>query len=276
MTRHVYVPDTQVRPGVTTDHLAWVSAYIVEKLPDSIIVGGDWWDFPSLSSYEQPGGMALEGARVQDDIEVGNLNFKNFCAPIKDEIQRQRKNRLKKIWQPRCEFTDGNHEDRADRVASSSAKWQGVIGSDKCDTQFFVRRPFLEIVWIDGVAYSHYFANQHSGKPIGGTAQNRLTKIGSSFVQGHQQGLDMGLKVLGNGKTIAGTVAGSCYVHIEKYRGRQGQQHFRGIMVLNEVQDGGYLHMPVSLDFLCRKYEGMTLHAYHKAKYPNQDWEHLL
>jgi len=273
LTRHIYVPDTQVRPGVPTDHLAWVAAYIVEKQPDTIVVGGDWWDFPSLSSYEQPGSMALEGARVQDDIWVGNEAFKKFAAPIRLEVTRQRKR--KDPWRPKCLFTDGNHEDRADRVASGSAKWQGVIGSDLCDTQFFVRSPFLQIVWVDGVAYAHYFSSPHSGKPIGGTAQNRITKIGSSFVQGHQQGLDFGSKLMGNGKTLTGVIAGSCYVHIEKYRGNQGQRHFRGLVALNEVHGGEFHPMAVSLDFLARKYEGMSLYHYHKKKYPRQNWEHL-
>lgn len=274
MTRHIYVPDTQVRPGVPTDHLDWVSAYIVEKAPDTIVVAGDWWDFPSLSSYEEPGSIALEGARVQDDIVVGNMAFEKFCAPIKAEVQRQRKNR-KEPWKPACLFTLGNHEDRADRVASASAKWQGVIGSDQCDTQFFQRFPFLQIAWVDGVAYSHYFSSPHSGKPIGGTAQNRITKIGSSFVHGHQQGLDYGTKLMGNGKTLTGVIAGSCYVHIEKYRGNQGQRHFRGIVALNEVRDGEFCPMAVTLDFLCRKYEGMPLLVYHKKKYSRQNWEHL-
>lgn len=269
------MPDTQVRPGVPTDHLAWVSAYIVEKKPNRIIVGGDWWDFPSLSSYEQAGGEALEGARVEEDIWVGNEAFKKFAAPIKAEIQRQKKNRIKSPWDPSCDFTDGNHDDRIDRVPKGAVKWKGLIGSHLLDTQNFTRHPFLQILWRDDIAYSHFFQSQMSSRPVGGNVPNRLTKIGSSFVQGHEQILDMGMKNLGNGKTISGTVAGACYTHIENYRGRQGQRHFRGIMGLNEVRNGGYLHMPVSLDFLCKKYEGMSLFHYHKKKYPRQNWEHL-
>lgn len=274
MTRHIYVPDTQLRPGVPQDHLPWVSAYIVEKAPDLITVGGDWWDNPTCSDYEQPGGMAMEGGRIQNDIWVGNEGFKKFNAPIVEEVRRQRKNR-KVPWAPRKVFTFGNHEDRLDRIAARCAKWEGLIGTELCDTQDFERFPFLQIAWVEGVAYSHYFSSPHSGKPIGGTAQNRITKIGSSFVQGHQQGLDFGTKLMGNGKTLTGVVAGSCYVHIEKYRGNQGQRHFRGLVVLNEVREGEFQPMAVSLDFLCRKYEGMSLLAYHKKKYPRQNWEHL-
>lgn len=271
--RHIYVPDTQVRPGVPTDHLAWVAAYITEKRPNRIIVGGDWWDFPSLSSYEQAGGEALEGARVEEDIWVGNEAFKNFARPIDAEIKRL--GRTKTPWAPTQDFTDGNHDDRIDRVPKDCVKWKGLIGSHLLNTQNFKRHPFLKVLWRDDIAYSHFFQNQQSSKPIGGQCSNRLTKIGSSFVQGHEQILDIAFKILGNGKTITGAIAGACYVHIEKYRGHQAQQHFRGILGLNEVRNGGYLPMPVSLDFLCRKYERMSLFDYHKKKYPRQKWEHL-
>jgi hypothetical protein len=276
LTRHIFVPDTQIRPGVPTDHLSWISEYIIEKKYPKIIVGGDWWDFKSLGSHDLPGSLALEGTRVEEDVYVGNEAFKRFSAPFKNEIARQKKNKRKQPWNPECVFLDGNHEHRADRAAANSAKFKGLIGSHLCDTQFFTRYPFLQIATLDGVSYSHYFSNPHSGKPIGGTAQNRITRIGTSFVQGHQQGLDYGTKLMGSGKTLTGVIAGSAYVHIEDYRGNQGQRHFRGIIALNEVHDGEFFPMAVSLDFLCRKYENMSLYSYHKAKYPNLKWEHLL
>lgn len=274
MTRHAYFPDTQIRPGVPTDHIAWCAEYMVEKKPDTIVVGGDWWDNPTCSDYEQPGSLSLEGGRIQNDIWVGNEAFKKFNGAIRAEVARQKKNR-KDPWTPRKMFTFGNHEDRLDRIAARNAKWEGLIGTELCDTQDFERFAFLRIAWVDGVAYSHYFSSPHSGKSIGGTAQNRITKIGSSFVQGHQQGLDFGTKLMGNGKTLTGVIAGSCYTHIENYRGNQGQRHFRGLVMLNEVRDGEFQPMSVSLDFLCKKYEGMSLFEYHRKKYPRQKWEHL-
>lgn len=275
MARHLYVPDTQVRPGVPTDHIDWVAQTIVEYKPDTVIVGGDWWDFPSLNSHSLPGSKALENTRYDADIHVGNEAFKRLVRPMNDEIRRQKKNKRKKPWNPRKIFTTGNHEDRADRVASNDPKWTGVIGSDSCDIQDFERFPFLARAWQDGICYSHFFQSPHSHRPIGGSALNRIGKIGASFVMGHQQGFDYGTKVMGSGKTLHGLIAGSCYVHIEDYRGNQGQQHWRGIVVLNEVTDGDYNIMPVTLNYLCRKNTGLTLQRYHEAKYPNQNWEHL-
>src|SRR3546814_20134650 len=64
------------------------------------------------------------------------------------------------------------------------------------------------VIHIDGIAYAHYFANPNTGKPIGGTIANRLSKIGSSFVQGHVQGLLQGNVPYATGRIRHGIVAG--------------------------------------------------------------------
>jgi hypothetical protein len=130
-------------------------------------------------------------------------------------------------------------------------------------------------VWVDGICYSHYFTTQHSNRPIGGEVSNRLNKIGCSFVHGHEQGFRYGTRITGSGHSWHGVVAGSCYLHVEKYRGAQGQKHWRGIVVLNEVKDGDFCIMPLTLNYLCRKYESELLVNYMQEKYPEGDWSHL-
>ena len=268
--RHLIIPDTQVKPGVPLDHLDWIGQAIVDYMPDVVVHIGDHFDFPSLSSYEEPGSIALEGARIQADIDSGNEAFARLCAPMEKEQRRNKK------WRPRKIFTMGNHEQRADRIALNNARWQGVIGSDACDLRDFERHPYLERVEVDGVLYSHFFQQTHSDRAIGGSALNKLTKVGQSFVQGHVQGFDYGTKMLASGNTIHGVVAGSAYLHTEAYRGAQGQRHARLIVVLNEVRDGDFDIMPVSLAYLCRKHTGMDLYEYMVRKYAHQNWEHLL
>lgn len=272
--RHFIIPDTQTRPGVPLDHLRWVGQAIVDYKPDVVVHLGDHWDFPSLNGHDEPGSAPLENKRYADDLAVGNECFKTISAPMDAEIQR-RKNGHRKHWSPRKVFCFGNHEGRADRVAANNPKLIGTIGSEDCDVGDWERHPFLRVVEADGILYSHYFQSSHSSRPIGGSAVNKLTKIGSSFVHGHQQGLDMGTKMMGNGKTLWGIQAGSCYVHEEAYRGAQGQRHWRGVIVLNEVANGEHCPMPLSLDYLCRRYEGMSLHRYMVLKYAYQGWDHL-
>lgn len=271
--RHLFIPDTQVRPKVRTDHLDWVGQAIVDYKPDVIVHGGDHWDFPSLNGHEESGSEAMEGARYQDDLDVGNEAFAQISKPAEAEIART--SRLKTPWKPELHFNDGNHEDRADRYAARDPKFSRVIGSHHCNVRGWQRHRFLTRVWIDGVCYSHFFQNSHSSHAIGGSIDNRLNKIGDSFVQGHEQGFRYGNRIMGSGKTRHGLVAGSCYTHIENYRGRQGQRHWRGIVILNEVRDGDYCVMPLTLDYLCRRYERTGLRNYMRKKYPREDWSHL-
>jgi len=272
--RHLIIPDTQTRPGVPLDHLDWIAQAIVDYRPDVVVHLGDHWDFPSLNGHEEPGSAPLENKRYADDLFVGNEAFARLSKPMDAEIERIVLCK-KKRWTPRKVFITGNHETRADRVADNNPKFLGTIGSDKCDTRDWERHRFLEVVDIDGILYSHYFQSSHSNRPIGGSVINKLTKIGASFCHGHVQGLDMGTKIMGNGKTWWGISAGSCYVHEEDYRGAQGQRHWRGILVLNEVEHGEHCPMPLSLRYLCRRYEKMDLAHFHRLKYPNGHWDHL-
>lgn len=274
MRRHFIVPDTQVRPGVPTDHIDWIAQAIVDYKPDVVVHLGDHWDFASLNSHEQPGSAPMEGQRYEADLQSGDEAFARLCGPMESEVARLEKNK-KRSWRPRKVFLTGNHEARADRVATNDPKWSGHIGSDNCDIRDWERHPFLEVVEIDGILYSHYFQNTHSGRPIGGTIVNRLTKIGQSFCMGHVQGLDIGTKLMGSGKTWWGFVAGSAYTHIENYRGAQGQRHWRGCLVLNEVDNGECCPMPLSLAYLSRKYTGLSLRDYMVKQYPFQQWDHL-
>ena len=75
MRRHLVIADTQIRPGVPTIHLEWIGRWAAEHKPDVIVHIGDHWDMPSLSSYDAPGSMKMEGARYEDDIKCGNDSF---------------------------------------------------------------------------------------------------------------------------------------------------------------------------------------------------------
>lgn len=268
--RHLYIPDTQVRPGVPLDHIDWIGQAVVDYRPDVIVVGGDWWDFPSLNGHSKPGSVPLEGQRFEKDVEIGNEAFHRFNKPILAEQRR-----LRGKWKPVKQFTMGNHEDRADRAAMDDPKLLGTVGSNACNTEDFKWNGFLKRVWIDGIVYSHYFQSTHSKFAIGGSIDNRLNKIGASFVQGHEQGKKEGSRIMASGKTWYGLVAGSCYLHEEEYRGAQGQRHWRGLVVLNEVEDGEYDIMPLSLRYLCKRYENVSLFDHMKKKYKGKSWDHL-
>lgn len=251
--RHLIIPDTQVRPEVDTRHIDWAAQAIVEYLPDVVVHLGDHWDMPSLSAWEAPGSLATEGARYEADIDAGNEAFARLCAPMEAEQARRVRRHIKQ-WNPRKVFLFGNHEHRIDRALHKEPKYTGMIGRHHCLTRDWERHEYLEVVGIDGILYSHYFANVNSGKSIGGSIDNRLNKVGESFVQGHEQGFLYGCRQFPTGKTKHGLVCGAFYLHDEDYKGRQGNGHWRGIVVLNEVRDGAYDVMPLSMSYLERKF----------------------
>jgi len=251
--RHLIIPDVQVRPGVPTEHIAWAAKAAVDYKPDVIVVMGDWWDLPSLSMHDLPGSKEAEGRRVREDIDVGNAAFEMFWQPIKAEMDRLKKNK-KRPWDPERHFLMGNHEDRLSRAICRDPKFDGFLSLDDLKTPGFQRHDYLRIVRIDGISYCHSFPNVHSNRAIGGTIVNRLNHVGSSFVQGHQQGFLYASKQYPD-HIKHGLVAGRYYQHHESYRAEDVQDcEWSGIVVLNQVHEGDYDLMPLRIGYLRRKY----------------------
>lgn len=251
--KHLVIPDTQVKPDVPTEHIGWIARYAVDKRPDVIVIMGDWADMPSLSSYDV-GTAKAEGRRVKADLKAANDALAMFMKPIQAEIQRRRVGHLSR-WAPELEFIEGNHEHRILRAVNLDPKIEGLI--HPADLKFkeygYRVNPFLEVRVVDGVAYSHYFVSGVMGRPIT-TARALLNKQHMSCFAGHQQGRDIAYAKRADGKKMTAIICGSCYLHDEDYLNAQSNQHWRGIYMLHEVNDGAYDEMPVSLNFLREKY----------------------
>jgi hypothetical protein len=253
LTTHLWIPDTQVRKGVPTQHIEAIGNYIEEKRYDKIIVGGDWWDMPATSDHNSA--LDQEGLRVTDDIEAGHQAM-NLLWKAVEKRNRKVSGWKKKQYSPRKVFLMGNHEAHLERLWKRHPYLEGLIGYDalNLDRWGFEVHDFLKPVSIDGILYCHFFANPMSGRPYGGMIETRIKNIGSSFTQGHAQSFKYGELEFANGKRRIGMVAGACYLHDEDYKGPYGNHHWRGIVVKHEVKDGEYDIMKVSLDYLLRKY----------------------
>ena len=268
---HVVIPDTQAKPGAPTDHLKWIGQYIVDQFHDQpikIIHLGDHADMPSLSSYDK-GKKSMEGRRYTEDIKAANDAWKILNAPLNEFNLNRRKTRHAR-WLPERHILLGNHEDRINRAVESDAQLEGVISTDDliyAKTGWQVH-PFLSPVFLDGVGYSHYWYNPMNGRPLGGTAEGRLKTLGHSFTMGHQQTYLTAIRYV-NDQQQRGLIAGACYLHDEDYKGPQGNHHWRGILIKHQVNNGAYDLMEVSLDYLCRRYEGVSLDRFISKKYPS-------
>lgn len=260
--RHFIIPDTQVKPGVPIDHFRWLGQAIAEYKPDRIIHLGDHWDMHSISTYSQKGSKDKEGARVAEDVAAGNEAL-TILHEYSDGYVPKSKHILR-----------GNHEQRIERYVDANPELEGVVGYNLLNDKQLgwlpvdYRNGSPAGIELDGVMYAHFFANPNTGRAIGGGASYKLSAIGHPFVMGHVQGYDIGTKQYATGRVVRGIVAGSCYLHDEPYKG-MANDHWRGAVVLNEVEGGNFSVMDLTLDYLCTKYEGTTLRRYMQRKYRN-------
>ena len=252
--RHLFSPDTQVKPGVPTDHLAALGKYIARKQPEVIVHAGDHFDMPSLSSYDR-GTKKAEGARYKDDIDAGIAGMDVLFKPIR-ALQRRQEKAGKPVYKPELHFTLGNHEERIMRHVNYNPELEGQLSYKDLQLESYGWKvhDFLKPVRIDGVSYIHYVPNPMTGKPIGGMAATRIKTVGYSFCMGHQQTYDIAVRHLGNGQVIRALIAGAFYMHDEEYKGPTGNEHWRGCVMLNGVKDGDYSLMELDMNYLLEKY----------------------
>lgn len=251
--KHMVIPDTQVKPGCPIDHLKWAGQYAVDKKPDVIVHIGDHWDNPSLSHYDK-GTKSFEGRRYTQDIAAGIAGMEEFLAPIRAEQRRLKVNKHKQ-WNPRLVFTLGNHENRITRAIESDPKLDGLIGfSDlRLEEMGWEVVPFLVPIKIDGVVYAHYFTSGIMGRPVS-SSRALLTKQFQSCVMGHVQDRELSFAKRADGTRVTGLFAGIFYQHEEGYLNAQTNLSWRGIWMLHEVDDGAFDEMPVSLNYLRKRY----------------------
>lgn len=258
MNRALIIPDRQIKPGVPLEYNRWIGYAIQDYRPDWVCDLGDYADFASMSTHSAPGSKSKEGQRLRQDIEAANEGDALLTEGM-GKFKPKRKIRLR-----------GNHCHRLSRYIEANPVLDGLVGLHLLDDADWEIVPYFHgspgIIEVDGIQLAHYFANPNTGKPLGGTIGNRISKIGGSFIQGHSQGLLQGNVQYATGRIAHGIVAGSCYMHDEEYKGA-ANAHWRGIVVLNEVRNGQFCEMPLTLDYLCRKYEGTSLARYMQRRY---------
>jgi hypothetical protein len=258
LNTHLVLPDVQSRDGINSKFLSRVGKYAVDKQPSVIVCLGDFADMASLSEYDR-GKPKFEGRRYWKDVKASKDAMANLLKPIHD-YNKQRKKNKEKQYKPRMVMLLGNHENRINRAIDREAILEDTISTDDLgyeDAGWEVH-PFLEVVEIDGVHYSHFFPRSPSGRVMQNrrgapSAAAQVKREMCSCTSGHMQGLDFSVYQTGN-RRYYGLIAGSCYEHEEDYLSPQGTQYWRGIIMKHEVNNGQYDAMFVSLDYLKRRY----------------------
>lgn len=241
------MPDTQCRPGVPAAHLDWLAYYALDKGPQKIILAGDWWDFPSLSTYDKPGSIGMEGRRVSHDIDAGRRALDRVFAPWE-----------RNGWAPEVHFLTGNHEQRWYRaVAANPQHLDGLTDPfESLKSHGVIVHKFLQPVTLDGIAYCHFFPQNAKGSVTqtkfgAPSARAQVQRLMRSATAGHQQGYDIAVIPTPDGLQ-RGLIAGSFYLHDESYMPLNN--YWRGLILKNNVHRGNYTLCEVDMPFLRNKY----------------------
>lgn len=252
MPRIAVIGDTQVTHWADLSYIKHIGLYLADMRPDVVVCIGDWYDLESLSYYDK-GKLSSHGRSVQNDIEAGNMALDILEAAMGTYNQ----NRTYKLWRPRKVFCLGNHEQRIERYTNDNPELEGTI-----DYSLFAFEDygwevydFNEVVVIEEVCFTHYFTSGTMGRPVS-SARALLNKQHVSCVMGHAQGHDIAYAKTGDGRQITGLISGACYPHHFDYLGKQGNVHWRGLYILNDVRRGEFEELPVTLSYLEKKYGG--------------------
>jgi len=247
--RHLFIPDTQIQPGVRITHLWALSNYIAHWQPEVIIIAGDWYDMKSLCVYDRDL-AGVSQRRYQQDINAGNAGIDALMNPwfkLKD-------------YKPRLVYTMGNHEERAQRLTDMQPQLRGAIEMPGAYARArgWEVHPYLAPVVIDGIAYAHLFVKGANGRVVNkkfgaANARTQVLREMRSCTSGHKPGLDVHIQPIGVG-SLRGVIAGSFYQHEEEYMSLQGTTYWRGVLMKHEVHRGDYSLMEVSLKYLLRKW----------------------
>lgn len=254
MTKSILViPDAQVKPGVPLNHLRWLGNYIVKKRPDIIVNIGDFADMASLSSYDQ-GKKSFEGRRYTNDIEAVHEAMGVLLEPLWNLQSRQERNK-KRVYEPEMHLTLGNHENRIDRAINNDPKLEGLISTKdlRYEELGWTVHPFLDVINVSGISFSHYFVSGTAGRPAS-TANAQLNKTHNSCIAGHQQGLQIATGKRADGTLLTSIIAGSFYLHEEEYLGNQGNNHWRGALMLHGCENGQFDLNLLPMRYLQEKY----------------------
>lgn len=223
------IPDNQFKPG---SNLKWIPALktVVSREQITHIVHlGDLWDFPSL--FKANSVKELRNLSLTKDFEAGLKGFEEINKATSKVGNRY--------------FCEGNHENRVNRWLEDYPHLDVFPEPGKVIEGagwFYV--PFLRPLVISKIQFSHYFVRGPDGtvmqsKRGHSNAVVQAKREMMSTVSGHKQGISYHTQETAGGR-IRSIIAGSCYLDRMGYLTAQGEDHWKGLVVLHNAKAGDY------------------------------------
>lgn len=233
---HVVLPDPHSHPDYPNTRFGCLGNLVADLRPDVVINLGDWYDMPSLSSYDK-GTRTHEGRRLQRDLAYGVDALERFMTPI-----RKKKKKL-----PRFIALQGNHEYRLNRAIEFNPT---LLEGTRTDFAFpdhgFEWFPYNgatpSVVDIDGVSYAHYLTKGGTDRALSSVhhAHALLTESMASIVVGHTHILDYARKTRLDGSVVQGICAGWLGDFAPAFAGNGVKNWWPGLVILRNVEHGNF------------------------------------
>lgn len=224
------IPDVHIDPAESNDRMDWMGMLIEERRPQKVVCLGDFANIDSLSSFDK-GKKSAEGKRYAKDVRA--------------TIDAQERMFSHITYDPELYMIGGNHEHRITRAANLDPALADTLSINDLQFEEFGWQctPYTEILYLDGISFTHHHTSGRMDRPIGGVNQARsiLTKKHTSAVQGHSHVWDYAEDITGAGKKIFALVGGCYFEHEVSYASRSEQNTWwRGITILHRVDEDNW------------------------------------
>jgi len=158
--------------------LTWIARYASHHRFDHIVQIGDWSTWDSVNQHDR---NDTAGARHKPSIARDMENLKDSLAAWRAGIAPD--------YKPRQTIVLGNHENRLERFENANPEALGSFTGER--DQAFLQygwktRPYGELFYIEGVAFTHHPVNG-VGRAFGGETgpQRAANKTTVPIVSGH-------------------------------------------------------------------------------------------
>lgn len=171
------IPDAHVTNGQDLSRFDKVRSIIDKRHPDIILIGGDFADILSLSSFDKNNKLTIEGRRYRTEIDAVNTALDKLLSYNK------------RGYTPRLIYLIGNHETRVARYVDQNPQLDGhmdVVSDLKLKQRNFEVIPYKKFIEIDNILFTHVPINA-AGQPLTGkfAAQKAADLMSKSLVFFH-------------------------------------------------------------------------------------------
>lgn len=263
----LWVSDGHAAPGESAEEFerfSWLGHYIAKEKPAVIVLGGDFWDNPSLNGHRgstllPAAGKELPGQAAKHDLiadwEVGKSAISTILGVYRADNERHRRDRHRdREYHPTIYYLEGNHEDFWNRASARHPSLGSILSSRAAAD--FMRDYGAEWVparvklILGGCAFQHFHPNDR-GKPI--PLNSLLNRLLMSNVSGHEHGYGEREETRGDGRVQRAIVGGNWKSPLRQSHGDRA-----GLLMMRDLRDGEFHHQFIPQHVVAREYRHAT------------------